>query len=129
MHCRYEPDYNGGVYSYCRSDIEYPLNRWPRGKEVEDAECYEGEDGRQEVEYETFIYALPIRTRLYGGGLLIIRLSNSIDLSLARTHREPCFDHCVLETYFPCSSRILLKASSTSPALFLVTGHPSLQVV
>ena len=48
---------------------------------------------------------------------------------LSETHREWCFDHCVLETYFPCSSRILLKASSTSPALSLVTGHPSLQVV
>lgn len=50
--------------TYCRSDIEYSFNRWARGKEIEDAECYEGEDGRKEVEYETFIYALPIRTRL-----------------------------------------------------------------
>jgi hypothetical protein len=64
MHCRYELDYNGGVYLYCRSVIEYPLNRWARGREVEAAECYGGEDGRKEVEYEPFIYALPIRTRL-----------------------------------------------------------------
>ena len=49
--------------TYCRPDIEYSLNRWARGKEVEDAECYEGEDWRQEV-IRPIHSCIKIRTRL-----------------------------------------------------------------
>ena len=49
--------------TYGRPDIEYPFNRWARGKEVEDAECYEGEDWRQEV-IRPIHSCIKIRTRL-----------------------------------------------------------------
>ena len=59
--------------TYCRSDIEYPLNRWTRGKEIEDAECYEGEGGRQEVEYEPIHLCIADTNPIMGWeGLLIM---------------------------------------------------------